>query len=571
MTRSRPPARAKERPARPAFVDRHERWLAGMLLVLHAVLVIWVARENSVTFDENFHVPAGVRILHAHDFATSYAQPPLPKTFYAAAALAAGARDPDARQAGPGRERFVGYTFMRANADRFQRVYAAARLVALAFSLALALLVWQAARAWHGPRAGLLALGLWAVLPESLAQASVAGVDLPTALTFFGAALAWLEFLRRGSWRSWVSVALWISAAFLTRFSAVQILPALLIVTGVAAWRGGLAHPRVAWVGLALLPLVALLAIDAGYLFQISMKPFLSWSFQSSTFQALQRAVPGLRLPVPDAWIAGVDYLSYLSQAGAKQSFLLGKVRDTHTWIYFPVAIAVKWPLGLLALAGLTKWIRWRDLAHRPLSLEDATMLTFSALVILSCMAANLDYGIRYAFPMMPFVCVWLGSAAAASGASRSRRGVLVTALVTIVALESAWALPYPLTFFNAIAGGPGRGDAIVNDSNVDWGQGLVALRRELDRRGITKVHLAYHGTTDPALYGIDYSIYMGQSLGPESDWLAVSSYFLVGLPARLTTMKGMSDQAVSYDMGPLRTRPPDARPGNCMYLFRIR
>ena len=37
-------------------------------------------------------------------------------------------------------------------------------------------------------------------------------------------------------------------------------------------------------------------------------------------------------------------------------------------------------------------------------------MLTFSALVILSCMAANLDYGIRYAFPMMPFVCVWLGA-----------------------------------------------------------------------------------------------------------------------------------------------------------------
>jgi hypothetical protein len=63
----------------------------------------------------------------------------------------------------------------------------------------------------------------------------------------------------------------------------------------------------------------------------------------------------------------------------------------------------------------------------------------------------------------------------------------------------------------------------------------------------------------------------MGQSLGTESDWLAVSSYFLVGLPARLTTMKGMSEQAVSYDMGPLRTRPPDARPGNCMYLFRIR
>src|SRR5262245_19698969 len=197
---------ARPRPASTATPTRS--WLARRpAWIVPALLVIWVSRENSVTFDENFHVPAGVRILHAGDFATSYAQPPLPKTLYAAAALLAGARDPDARQAGPGRERFVGYTFMRANADRYQRVYGAARLVALGFSLALALLVWQSARAWHGPRAGLIALGLWAVLPESLAQASLAGVDLPTALTFFGAALAWLEFLRRGSWKSGAIVA----------------------------------------------------------------------------------------------------------------------------------------------------------------------------------------------------------------------------------------------------------------------------------------------------------------------------------------------------------------------------
>ena len=543
----------------------------AMLLILHATLVLWVSRENSVTFDENFHVPAGVRILHARDFETSYAQPPLPKTLYAAAALVAGARDPDARQAGPGRERFVGYTFMRANADRYERVYGAARLVALAFSLALAFLVWRSARGWYGAFAGVVALGLWAVLPESLAQASIAGVDLPTALTFFGAALAWLAFLRRGSWTAWGIVALWIAAAFLTRFSAVQILPALLIVTAFAAWRGGLARPRVAWLGLALLPLVAWVALDAGYLFQISMKPFLSWSFQSTTFQSLQRVVPGLRLPVPDAWLAGLDYLSYLSQSGVKQSFLLGKIRETHSGFYFPVAIAVKWPLGLLALAGVTKWVRWRELTRRPLDVRDVAMLGFAVVVILSCVAANLDYGIRYAFPMMPFLCVWLASAAAPAATIGARRALVIAALVAIVALESAWSLPYPLTFFNAFAGGPGRGDRIVNDSNVDWGQGLVALRQELARRGIGKIHLAYHGTTDPAIYGIDYSLYVGESLGTESDWLAVSSYFMAGLPARLTTTKGMSEQSVSYDLGPLRGRRPDARPGNCMYLFRIR
>ena len=75
----------------------------------------------------------------------------------------------------------------------------------------------------------------------------------------------------------------------------------------------------------------------------------------------------------------------------------------------------------------------------------------------------------------------------------------------------------------------------------------------------------------DPALYGIDYEIYAGGGLGTQSDWPAVSSYFLVGLPARLTTMRGMSDDVVRYDLSPFAARPPVTRPANCMYLYRIR
>src|SRR5689334_21266745 len=103
MARPRAAARPSTRP-QASRLSRHQAWIAATLLALHSVLVMWVARENSLTFDENFHVPAGVRILRAQDFATSYAQPPLPKTLYAVAAMIAGSRDPDPRQAGPGPE-----------------------------------------------------------------------------------------------------------------------------------------------------------------------------------------------------------------------------------------------------------------------------------------------------------------------------------------------------------------------------------------------------------------------------------------------------------------------------------
>ena len=142
---------------------------------------------------------------------------------------------------------------------------------------------------------------------------------------------------------------------------------------------------------------------------------------------------------------------------------------------------------------------------------------------------------------------------------------------VAIIAAESLTAMPYPLAFFNRLAGGPGRGDRIVNDSNVDWGQGLIGLRDELRALHIVRVNLAYHGMVDPAVYGIDYIPYAGGPPDTTSDYLVVSSYFMAGLPARVMTSRGSSPQALQFDLGPLRAQEPLARPAGCLYLFRWR
>jgi hypothetical protein len=143
-------------------------------------------------------------------------------------------------------------------------------------------------------------------------------------------------------------------------------------------------------------------------------------------------------------------------------------------------------------------------------------------------------------------------------------------ALAIVAGAESVAAAPWHLAFFNRLAGGPGGGYRLINDSNVDWGQGLIALREEMHRRGIQRIHLAYHGTTDPAIYGIDYVPYTGGEPGPESDWLAVSSYYFVGLTQRMMTRTGRTDW-VSINFRGLWGRPWAASPAHCMYLFRIR
>jgi len=572
MTRSRPAPRTRTRlPADP--FRRHEIPLAALLLLLHVVLAVWVARSTSVTFDENFHVPAGVRIVKAADFATSYAQPPLPKTLYGLAAVLAGARDADSSLASPGAERFVGYSFMRRNQDRYQTVYFAARLVGVAFSLALAFLVWRTARRWYGPRGGLLALAAFAALPETLAHAGTAGVDVPTGLAFFGATLAWLGFVRTGRWSRFAIAAAWVAAAFLTRFSALQLLPAFALIAIVAQALQRAPRARRMWIGFVLLPVIAVAALDAGYGFQVSMLPLAKRELHSATFLGLQHALPGLRLPLPDAWISGMDYLSFLSEPERKASYLMGEVRTHHAWWYFPVALAVKWPIGWLALLAWRKF-RWlRDPRGARVLLREVTLVAPATLALAVGMLTSLDFGVRYLYPMLPLLAVWVGRLASTRlpQFASVRMAWVAAALLAVIAVETAGSMPDPLAFFNRFGGGPGRGDRIVNDSNVDWGQGLVALREEMKRRGIAKIHLLYHGTTDPALYGIDYTLYTGERPGPESDWFAVSSYFLVGLPARLTTSQGMTQETLRFDLGILKTRPPVARPAGCMYLFKIR
>ena len=72
-------------------------------------------------------------------------------------------------------------------------------------------------------------------------------------------------------------------------------------------------------------------------------------------------------------------------------------------------------------------------------------------------------------------------------------------------------------------------------------------------------------------MYGIDYVPFRGGALGPESDWLAVSSYYYVGLAQRMMLREGRTDQSLQLDFRPLWPRAPEAMPAGCMLLFKLR
>jgi dolichyl-phosphate-mannose-protein mannosyltransferase len=571
--RRRAAAAAAARPT-PRLDSTVERaWVAG-LLALHLGLALWGAARNSVTFDENFHLPAGVVEVARGRFDVSPVNPPLLKAACGAAALAAGARLPADSAIAAREQSIVGESFMRRNADRYHRVFFAARCMVIALSLLLGFLTWRFARRLHGPRGGVLALALYALAPEALAHAGFVTMDLATGLGFFAAVYAWWGFARSGRWSWWAAAALAVAFTFLVRFTAALLFP-ILAAVGLALQRAGRARrPRRLWLGGAALLLVAPLALDLGYLGQVDLRPLRERPAVSREFQSLQRALPSLRPPLPTAWLTGLDVQSYESREEDTPTFLLGRVTNQPVRWYFPFALAIKWPLGfwgaLLASAILLA-------RRRGLRSGDGWTLLVTPLVFLLSAAflVNLNVGIRYLFPMLPFLCV-------ASGALAGRRGLRnlppetarrwLTAGAALAALqgaETAWTAPWYVASFNLLGGGPGGGYRLVNDSNVDWGQGLIDLREILQRRGIGRVHLCYHGSTDPAIYGIDYIPFRGGRLSKESEWLAVSSYFFVGQAQRMMTPEGFTP-FMTADFSRLWNLKPAAVAGRSIYLFHL-
>src|SRR5262249_17402480 len=148
----------------------------------------------------------------------------------------------------------------------------------------LAWLVWRLARRWFGDGAGIFALAAYSLSPEALAHGSLVGVDVPTGLTFFGAMLAFARFARSGRWRHWAFAAGGVAAAFLVRFSAVQLLPAALLVLVALMLDGGVRRPGRAWIGLIALGIVAWLAVEAGYLGLGSFQALAKLELHSDTF-----------------------------------------------------------------------------------------------------------------------------------------------------------------------------------------------------------------------------------------------------------------------------------------------
>ena len=128
-------------------------------------------------------------------------------------------------------------------------------------------------------------------------------------------------------------------------------------------------------------------------------------------------------------------------------------------------------------------------------------MCAFALLFLFFAIQSKYDIGERHILPLYPFVLL---VACSFWEHVKQRKSALIVLLV-VLGLNAADALrsaPDYLSYFNILVK-PTNSWRYLTDSNLDWGQGLIALRNYEQQHPNDTVRVAYFGSVNPALYGV--------------------------------------------------------------------
>jgi 4-amino-4-deoxy-L-arabinose transferase-like glycosyltransferase len=540
----------------PASAGRRGRASVGMAVLLACVGPLFVydhTREDTLSADEPVHLLSGLLMAVRQNAIVNIEHPPLMKLLagFSAARLPLS----PVPQAVPMGTDFWswGHAYLFGNKVPVDRIVAAARAPFLVLFGLLILAVFAAARVRWGDGPALFAAALCAFDPNLVAHAGVVHTDLGAALTFLASVLAFDAALRKpGAGRVGLAVAA-LSAALLTKFSAVYLLP-ILLLQGLFAVRGD-AQP-----GRAIRRMAALLAaVGAGALVGV----FAVYAIVTARMDpGAQRAVihemvalrgaPGLsaaleRLsgwsPPLAHYLGGLASVFRQNAVGGGVNFLSGRTRVAEGFPeYFFVAFFAKSAPGFLLLVAALGAGLWRSGSR---AREEARLFLLPVLVLfLASVGSAYNIGIRHLLPVYPFLAL---AGAGLLARMAPRRGlVLALALLPLVsAIELTRIHPHELSYFNSLVGGPESGRRMLTDSNVDWGLELRRLASELARRGVADPTVVYFGGDDVA-YRVGVPDFLSEP-SRRTAFVAVSAVQAAIGPA-LLTYHGAPESARALD-----------------------
>jgi len=489
-----------------------------LLLVVMAAELALSARQQSQIFDEACHIFAGYRSWKNFDFGINPEHPPLVKLVAAIPLLRLPLRVPavpddyfKSVEYGTGRDFLYG--------NDANSLLLRARLAAAVFTICLGLTVFILANSMWGARPAFLALTLLVFEPNILAHGALVTTDIGAALGLLLGVGSFYFYLKKPTALRLAGAGLAAGLCLGVKHSGILLFPILFFValaelqpfrdSVVRRFTPGLAKKALRQASsLAAIAAISLVLLWSLYGFRYAARP-AGLSLNPSLSEFAQRVGPSgsaivLKIAhwhlLPESYLYGaVDFYS----EGQHPTIIFGKYYPTAQWFYFPAIFIVKSTVAFLLFCCLTPICTsfWGKQFRR----EVLLLLIPPAIYLAVAMFSGVNYGVRHLLPVYPFLIVLVAFGAWNLGQRHRALASLVAVLVAFHVASSVRAFPNYIPYANELWGGPANTHRILADSNVDWGQGLKAMKQYVDQRQIKDCWFSYFGSlvVDVSYYGI--------------------------------------------------------------------
>jgi tetratricopeptide (TPR) repeat protein len=516
--------------------------IAAVAVLIFFLLLqsVFSMAQKSVTSDETTHLSAGYSYLKTGDYRINPQHPPLIKLICALPLLFLNPELPIGHASWQSSHEWqFGEQFMYNNKVSAQKLIFWGRMPAVLLSALLACLVYFFTAKFYGSRAGIYALLLYVFSPNIIAHSRLVNTDLGITLFCFASVWLFWMLLHKPALLNAVLFGIASGLALSAKFSALLLIPlcfAILVLNKFTVQE----KPK--------RNIVRYLMISIGISLMVVA---LCYGFTS----------------VP-AYFSGLKQVYNEVKRGGYFCYLAGRYNNTGWWYYYIVALLVKTPLPALVLFVATLIMFFQKKA---LQAEDAVALMCFGVFFLTASLGNKQIGLRYILPVFPFMFFLMGKAVARNihGKPIAVKAIFILLLIWYV-VTSLRTFPHYLPYFNELAGGPENGSKYLLDSNIDWGQDLIGLRKFLQQEERPEIILAYFGSASPRAYNITYQNLSSynlsgrkedtvNSLYPKKEYFVISINIFKGLVLSNRNMFSW-----------LEDRPVVKKIGYTLYLYDI-
>jgi hypothetical protein len=537
--------------AHPAFLHA----IAGLLLLLMAVLSGGAALRETATIDEVAHLGAGLSYLQKFDLRLNEEHPPLAKMLAAFPLMLRGTHADYSHVSWTASRQFLPHAYLGEWVfgewvlERWNdpvKTLAWARVPMLLLTLGLGCVVYLYAGRFGGPWGGLLCLSMYVSAPLFLTFGPLVLTDV--TVTFFALLTLWwfAKIWQEPSRKNVALFAVFLAGALLSKFSSGLLFLAFGFFAFVTRWCPVPGQPIVriddrAWRRLRWR--ATLKGIFAAAVVVYAVYFILSWNQTSDVLYLVGHGpawAPVRRLMMPP-WLY-LRGILVLALSFVRPTFILGHRYPHGVWFYFPVLFVLKSPLGFLGLLLLTLGLAWKKRHGASPVIPPETVVQWRVLwtTLLIFLAASIlgHFDVSFRHFTIPLVLTILLLAPLPRLAGQLQQstpfaGRVMAALIVLLAASCLFTAvrtyPHYFPYFNGL--GLGRpAYVLASDSNVDWNQALPEVKQFADQHRLEKLEIDSYGFSDPAATVPQSQLWNCQrpTAADDGQWVVVSSNMIL-------------------------------------------